>query len=171
MTTIRKLTMRSALRSAASGKLEDGWLYLPNEDDPDLETPCLLIDLDSDEDPLIKASELGFTQEGLDTETIVGTCHAASQFKKNPSDELLLESFIYYWRFDAWLPKPGAPKPLTGEEAQLRDERNFYVSLGEERADVICKTDDCQRGAVKYSVFCRVHHFEMIRKLPCPFWD
>lgn len=171
MTTFRTLTMRTALRDAALAKLEDGWLYLPNEDDPTLDTLCLLLGLDSDEDPLLKANEYGFMQEGLDTATIADVVEAARQFQNPPSDELMLESFIYYWRFDAWLPEPGASAPLTGEDARHLAERNFYDSLGSERPDVPCKSHACQRGAVKYSVFCRTHHFEMIRKMPCPFSD
>jgi hypothetical protein len=48
-------------------------------------------------------------------------------------------------------------------------DRGFYDSLGDERADVSCRSPECGRGAVKLSVFCKVHHFEQIMKSRCPF--
>ena len=49
MNTSRELTMRFALRAAANGKLEDGWLYLPSLDNPRLDTACLLITSDEED--------------------------------------------------------------------------------------------------------------------------
>ncbi|MRW92281.1 hypothetical protein GJ699_19995 [Duganella sp. FT80W] len=163
--------MRYVLRAAAAGKLEDGWLYLPNHENPGLDTACLMIVSDADEDMQLIASERGFSVEGLDTPTIEGTVHAALQFQDSPSDELLLESFVYYWRFDAWLPMPGAPEPPPLEEAKLEWDREFFDSLAAERPEELCRTEGCQRGAIHHSVLCRVHHFEMIRKEPCPFLE
>jgi hypothetical protein len=150
MTTTRTLTMRAALRAAAAGKLEDGWLYLPSAKKPELDTLCLLVTAD-DGDSEAVANALGFPHEGLDTPTIEDTAHAARQFNEAPTDELLLESFVYYWRFDAWLPKPGAPTPPPWEETKLRLDREFFDGLGVERPDVACKAEGCTRGAVQYS--------------------
>lgn len=164
--------MRFALRAAAVRKLEDGWLYLPGPDKPELDTTCLLVaTADSDEDSQTIASERGFPQEGLDTPTIEDTSDAARQFQDPPSDELLLESFIYYWRFDAWLPSPDAPEPEPWEETKLKLDREFFDALGTERPDVSCSEKGCARGAIHHSVLCRVHHFESIKKEPCPFVD
>jgi hypothetical protein len=168
MNTSRSLTVRFALRAAAAGKLEDGWLYLQSSDKPGLDTVCLLVMADDGDNESI-ARKLGFPCEGLDTATIEGTANAARQFQDAPSDELLLESFVYYWRFDAWLPEPGAPEPPPSEETKLRLDREFFEGLGVERPEVACKAEGCAKGAVQYSVFCRVHHFEMIQKEPCPF--
>jgi hypothetical protein len=75
----------------------------------------------------------------------------------------------------AW--KPGNGYVLTLErEARnrasvLQDDRAFYVGLGAERPGVPCRHAGCSRGAVEYSVLCRVHHFESIRGRPSPFDD
>lgn len=48
-------------------------------------------------------------------------------------------------------------------------EREFYDSLGAERSDSPCRREGCERGAVQWSVFCRVHHYESLRGRPCKF--
>lgn len=165
------MTMRSALRAAAAGDLEEGWLFLPSSGRPELETACLMVNADPDDDSAALAADQGFPQEGLDTPTIEDTAKAARLFADPPSDELLLESFIYYWRFDAWLPAPGAPDPLPWEESKRKLDREFFDALGIERSDVPCRATGCSRGAVHQSVLCRIHHFEMIKKESCPFTD
>lgn len=45
----------------------------------------------------------------------------------------------------------------------------YYDSLGSECPDIKCRRQNCERGAVKFSVLCRIHHFESIRQRPCPF--
>lgn len=170
--TVRQLTMRFALRAAAARKLQDGWLYLPGSEKLELDTACLLVAYpDSDEDMQTIASERGFPEEGLDTQTIEDTANAARQFQDPPSDELMLESFVYYWRFDAWLPSPDAPEPPPPELAMMNADRKFYDGLGEENMANPCRNQNCHRGAIQYSVFCRVHHFESIWKRTCPFTD
>lgn len=166
--TYRELTVRQALRDAAGRQLEDGWIYFSASGNPGLDTVCLLV-LSSEDDTQSIAEELNYPYEGLDTPTIEDTASAAQQFQAAPSDELLLESFIYYWRFDAWLPEPGAPEPPPWEETKLKLDRDFFDQLGPEREDVPCRAKGCEKGAVDLSVFCRRHHFEMIRKYPCPF--
>jgi hypothetical protein len=52
---------------------------------------------------------------------------------------------------------------------QLELDRKFYDRLGEERVDVPCRADRCERGAVQFSVFCRKHHFESVQKRASPF--
>lgn len=171
MTASQRTTMRLALRAAAAGKLEQGWLYLASSERPTLDTPCLLVDAGPDDDPEAIAAECGFPEEGLDTATIEDTTECARGFRNPPTDELLLESFVYYWRFDAWLPSPGAPDPPAWEETKKRLDREFFEALGEERRGVHCQSAGCARGAIAQSVFCRVHHFEMIKKEPCPFLE
>lgn len=165
----RSLTMRIALRAAAAGRLEDGWLFLPSDEKPSLDTVCLLVVPDGDDDLQSFAFDRGFPSEGLDTPTIEDTANSARQFEDPPSDELLLESFAYYWRFDAWLPMPGASEPPPWKEVKLRMDREFFDSLGIERPEEPCRAEGCKRGAIHHSVHCRVHHFEVIKKEPCPF--
>jgi hypothetical protein len=169
MVASQRTTMRLALRAAAAGKLEQGWLFLASSETPTPDTPCLLVAAGADDDLEAIAAECGFPQEGLDTDTIEDTTKCARRFSNPPTDELLLESFVYYWRFDAWLPSPGAPDPPPWEEAKKLRDRAFFEALGEERREVPCRSEGCTRGAISQSVFCRVHHFEMIKKEPCPF--
>jgi hypothetical protein len=171
MTVSRRITMRFALRAAAAGKLEQGWLYLPSSKNPTLDTPCLLVAAGPDDDSEAIALECGFSQGGLDSATIEDTAKCACLFRNPPTDELLLESFVYYWRFDAWLSFPGAPDPPPWEETRKRLDREFFEALGEERRGEPCRSEGCARGAIHQSVFCRVHHYEMIKKEPCPFLD
>jgi hypothetical protein len=96
MTTSRLTNMRSALRAAAAGALEQGWLYLESSQSPSLDAPCLMVDADPDDDTEAIAREKGFSQEGLDTATIEDTAKWAGQFQNPPADELFLESFVYY---------------------------------------------------------------------------
>jgi hypothetical protein len=169
MTASRRTTVRFALRAAAAGRLEQGWLYLPTSEKLTPDTSCLIIDAGPDDDMEAIAAEQGFPQEGLDSATIQDTAERARQFKDPPTDELLLESFVYYWRFDAWLPAPGAADPPPREETKKRLDREFFDALGEERHGEPCRSEGCARGAIQQSVFCRIHHYEMIRKEPCPF--
>jgi hypothetical protein len=131
--------------------------------------PSFLFETEQNADCAAIAVEQGFPREGLDTADIEGTAERARQFRNPPTDKLLLESFVYYWRFDAWLPCPGAPDPPSSEEIKKREDREFFDVLGEERCDVSCRSKGCTRGAIRHGVFCRVHHYEMIKKEPCPF--
>jgi len=76
---------------------------------------------------------------------------------------------------------PGQSPPLSAEEraalarqaeeATLASSRSFYDQLGSENAAVPCRRAGCNRGTIRFSVFCRVHHFESIYHCPCPFSD
>jgi hypothetical protein len=170
-----RFTLRELLRRAEAGNLPGGWIYLPTSETPSLDTECLLLaDADGGYDdhgtPLV-AVEQGFPCEGLDSDSTVSTAQWAAQFVNPPTDDLLLESFLYYWRFDAFLPEPGAPEPPPWEEAKRRLDREFYEGLGDERGDVACQGPGCNRGAIHLSVFCRIHHFESIKRERCPFTD
>jgi hypothetical protein len=74
-----------------------------------------------------------------------------------------------------WLPGNGhVPDPEREAKFrawQLQNDREFYDVLGDERPEVPCRTDGCTRGAIKFSVLCRVHHFESVKKRPSPFQD
>lgn len=62
---------------------------------------------------------------------------------------------------------PGQPAP--SEEEERRRQRAFYDLLGPERPGVPCRYSGCSRGAIAYSVMCRMHHFQMVEGKPCPF--
>jgi hypothetical protein len=168
MVDARKTTLRLALRSAAAARLGDCWLFLPQRDGLTPDTECLLVDSD---EPAELAESFGFPIEGLDAQTSQSTGERAVSLKDPPSDELLLESFVYYLKFDAWLPSPGAADPPPWEETKRQLDREFYDALGPERGAVVCRKDGCSRGAIEHGVLCRPHHFEMIRREPSPFND
>jgi hypothetical protein len=174
MATSGVVALRDLLRAALREELPEGWFYLPESSKLDLATPVLLItdadDLEDDEsDRPRAASDRGFPREGLDTPTLVSIALGTTHFASSPSDDLLLEAFIYYHEFDAFLPRPGAPDPPPWPEIEHSLDREFYDSLGPERADVPCRKPACTRGAVAYSVLCRPHHFESVKRKVSPF--
>ena len=160
----------------ADGQLEEGWLYLPENEVWNVDTLGQIIDVDmltesevdENDEPLI-AQEKGLIST-IDAGTIENIVSFAKNLDNEFSDDLLLESFLYYYNYDAFLPSPGF-KPHPPEDHQRKIDRDFYDSLGVEREEVECKKEQCQRGAIKGSVFCKIHHFEMIQNKTCPFAD
>lgn len=77
--------------------------------------------------------------------------------------------------------RPGSFPPRSAEEqARRRQEmeahalahaQEFYQQLGPEDPAVRCRHPGCQRGRIRFSVFCRMHHFESLKHKPCPFDD
>ncbi|MBL4900895.1 MAG: hypothetical protein JKX76_14895 [Colwellia sp.] len=160
----------------ANKSLEDGWLYLPENQKWDATTTGMIIDddelsdseVDENDEPII-AKEKGLVST-LDSGTIESIVASANSLESEITGELLLESFLYYCDYDAFLPCSGF-KPLPHEEHEKKLDRDFYDLLGDELEEVRCKNEVCQRGAIKGSAFCKVHHFEMIQKKSCPFTD
>jgi len=76
-----------------------------------------------------------------------------------------------------WKDGQGPPIPKAeidrrrkdSEEIVLGMQRKFYDGLGPEDNSSRCKHDGCNRGTVRFSTFCRLHHFENVRREPCPF--
>ncbi|MCC2954489.1 hypothetical protein LK542_02540 [Massilia sp. IC2-477] len=62
-------------------------------------------------------------------------------------------------------------RTVKANESLLASDRAFYDQLGPELTDAVCRMQDCERGRIRYSVFCKIHHFEQIRHRPCPFSD
>lgn len=60
-------------------------------------------------------------------------------------------------------PKKKPKMPVT--------DRDYYEYFGEEDSTKPCRKEGCSRGSVKFSVFCRTHHFESVKKKPCPWTD
>ncbi|WP_156416740.1 DUF7716 domain-containing protein [Sphingopyxis sp. A083] len=167
---IRK-SLPDMLRAAVSRGLPQGWVYLP-DGEITVASDCVLIadEAYQDEEELgVIGRQLGFPREGLDTQTIEDVCDAAARLSASPDDEVCVQAFVYYWKFDAYLPSLGAPDPLPADIVLRELDREFYDSLGEERAASRCRREGCERGAVNMSAFCRKHHFEMVRLRPCIF--
>lgn len=80
---------------------------------------------------------------------------------------------------ESWVDGYGPPRGddeaarLAKESADytLKYDREFYDGLGPERQEKQCREAGCARGAIVNSIFCRPHHFESIRRKPCPFSD
>ena len=54
----------------------------------------------------------------------------------------------------------------------IRDDaeaRSFWDSLGSEDGSATCKAPQCTKQTIKFSAFCRRHHFESIRQETCPY--
>jgi len=101
-------TLKEILHSAKTS-LEYGILYLPSNQKWDLETKGLIIDVnsldfsevDEEDEPLI-AKEHNL-EEILESACLEDIVSFASGVKTNPSDEFLLESFLYYFKNDGFL--------------------------------------------------------------------
>lgn len=167
------MTLREVLQQATREQ-PDVWLYLPGEREQwTLDTEAFLINPEFDEQTDEPVLPDGLAQRGLrealDTQTISDCVQWADGLAGRPDDAVRLESFLYYYRFDAFLPKIGAPDPPPFEETRRRLDLEFYDRLGPEEASRPCKRDGCGRGSVQHSVLCRRHHFEMIQHRDCPF--
>jgi hypothetical protein len=80
---------------------------------------------------------------------------------------------------EPWRPGYGPPMSTAELEAhrktveswQLEHDRTFYDSLLPEEPGTQCQREGCQKGASRFSLFCRAHHFENIQGKLCPFAD
>ncbi|MCX6849414.1 MAG: hypothetical protein NTY98_10875 [Verrucomicrobia bacterium] len=165
------MTLREVFHSPPND--DDGdWLFLPgNDSEWSLETQAFFPDLDDETGvPNIEPqyTSLGL-KETLDLGTIESVVLWADRLVGKADDEVRFESFLYYYRFDAFLPKVGAPDPPPADVIMRNLDLQFYDGLGAERGEKPCSEPGCQRGSVKFSVLCRPHHFENVRKKKCPF--
>ena len=108
------------LRHALEAPLEDGWLFLPKAKNWGSDTQGMIIDIDllSDEDLDVEGLPAIAAQNGLiislDNSTIEDIVSVAKQIDDPPSDELLVEAFLYYFEHDAFLPERGyVPLPVN----------------------------------------------------------
>ena len=168
-------TLIQILRQALNSEIEEGWIYLPKDKKWSLNSPAIVLDLDEMDESEVDEEDLPILAkqknliETLDCSTIEDIVDVARRdIQDPPSDDLLFEAFLYYYNYDAFLPERGFKPPPT--EQILHDlDLDFYNQLGEESSEIKCKKDDCGRGKIEMSVYCRVHHFEMIKKKQCPF--
>jgi hypothetical protein len=167
MMQAERSTLGTVLRAAEGRKLTDACVFLHADDDQRWDSECLIVE--NCEQSTEIAIAAGFPVEGLDTPSLEDCAAWAENLEKPPSQRLLLYAFRYYLKFDAFPLQSYAQDPPAAEELKLRELRRFYNLLGEERSDVPCRHEGCSHGAIEHSVLCRAHHFEMVRKEPCPF--
>ena len=167
------MTLREVFHSPPDDAPGD-WLYLPGEHTAwTLDTEAHFPPIDPDSGEPVLASEYSSRgyRETLDLQTIEDIVQGADRLSGRPDDAVRLEAFIYYVRFDAFPDRIGAPDPPPWEETRRQLDRKFYDEFGAEDAARPCKSPGCSRGSVRFSVLCRVHHFEAVSKRPCPFND
>jgi hypothetical protein len=154
----------------------DEWLLIHG--DPihlSLSTDCALsrVEIDEDSEDFDEILPAEYVQRGLvstiDYETLQQCVNWADQLACQQDDETAARFIRYFLRFGACPNTLGAPDPPTLDERRLESDRNFFEALGPEREGTQCKHWSCARGTVKFSVFCAIHHFESVRKRPCPF--
>lgn len=87
----------------------------------------------------------------------VGTALANFERKEYPTG---ISKGEFKWAEDA---------PSQELDRQRREDWSLYNSLGDEDLLRPCKHEGCKRGAIRFSVLCKRHHFEMLHKRDCPF--
>jgi hypothetical protein len=165
--------LRDVFHAAKRKVVHQGWLYLPSDTKWGLDTVGLFVDDEDEHDgnyfPLVAKTQN--LVEALEGATIEDAVDWADMLSGAESDEARLDVFLYYYKFDAFPDKIGAPDPPPADVTIARLDREFYDSLGTERNGTQCKRPGCGRGTVSLSVFCRRHHFENVQRKPCPFTD
>jgi len=166
------MTLREVFQHAKCRTLPKEWLYLPADVEWTPDTDGVFLDWENEEkgaDEVPLVAKQRSLRETLDDETIEQVVDWADRLAGREDDAARLEVVCYYFRFDAFPDSLGAPDPPHGDEIMRRLDREYYDSLGAERTDTKCRHEGCARGTTKFSVFCRVHQFEQVKKKPCPF--
>jgi hypothetical protein len=153
------------------------WLLIKGDPaDLSLDTDCALavVGIDEDSEELDEIIPAELQERGLrttiDYETVKASINWADRLAGQQDDDAAAEMIRYYIQFDSWPDRLGAPDPPSPEEIIARLDREFFDSLGTERDGTTCRREGCTRGAVQFSAFCRIHHFENVKKKPCPFY-
>ncbi len=149
------------INKAKSGQLPKGFIYLPDNYEWNLNSPCVIANID--DASIFKSSGLTYTFASWFISEII---EKASAIQKPLLNETIVKAMIYYLEYEVFLPDLEATPPI---EIQIDEDLLFYDSLGLERIEVNCKNLYCKRGAIKGSAFCRTHHFEMVLKKACRF--
>lgn len=163
------------IRNREGNPHEDWLLISGNEVDLGLDTDCALslIEIDEDSEEFEEIIPADLQERGLrstiDYETVKASIDWGDRLAGRQDDAAAAEMIRYYIRFDSWPDRLGAPDPPPTEEIIARLDFEFFDSLGHEREGTTCRREECQRGTVVFSVFCARHHFENIKKKPCPF--
>lgn len=78
-----------------------------------------------------------------------------------------------YYRIEAadpaaWLE---AATPIADTLRRAAEDRRFFEALGPEVGPERCREPGCTRLRIDPGLYCRCHHFEMVMRRSCPFWD
>ena len=158
------------------GNPDEDWLLISGDGiDLGLDTDCALalIEIDEDSGDFEEIIPAELQERGLrstiDYETVKASIDWGDRLAGRQDDVAAAEMIRYYIRFDSWPERLGAPDPPPAEEIIARLDLEFFDSLGPEREGTACRREGCSQGAVAFSAFCARHHFESIKKKPCPF--
>ncbi len=105
----------------------------------------------------------------LNPDQIHETLSNLRQQKPSPSRSECVAALLYYFHHDAFIQLASEARPLPLRANEWPGDRAFYDELGEERLDTPCRQGACERGAVRFSILCRRHHFESTMGRACPF--
>jgi hypothetical protein len=171
------MTLSAIIATVRSGVgSEEQWLLIAGDEaELSLTTDCELAEVGIDDETDQEIYPFGFEERGLrstiDYQTLEGCIRYADRLSGCTDNSAACEIIRYYLRFDTVPAQLGAPDPPPREVVIAHLDREFYDALGPERPGTRCRREDCTRGAVSYSAFCRPHHFENVKKKTCPFSD
>lgn len=171
------MSLHDVIRQIRSGEgNRNHWLLIHGEaEELGLSTDSVLsrVDVDEDSEDLEEIIPQEFADRGLwstiEFETVRNCIAWGDRLADGPSDEAAADVIRYYIRFDAFPESLGASDPPSPDVIQEKLDREFFESLGEERSGTHCRASNCSRGAVGFSAFCARHHFESVKRRPCPF--
>ncbi len=155
---------------------ESDWLYIQSPAEKlTLQTEADLGCPESDEDSGQEIDPVGFAERRLestiDVQTLEECITWADRLSGSQDNGAVLNVIRYYIRFDAFPETLNPPDPPSGNEILRRLDREFCAKLGPEDSSKQCRRNECNRGVVNLSVFCRRHHFENVKNRPYPFAD
>jgi hypothetical protein len=61
--------------------------------------------------------------------------------------------------------------PIAEPLRRAHEDQGFFSALPPEVGPERCHEPGCTRLRMNPGTFCRCHHFEMVMRRPCPFWD
>src|SRR5262245_61760776 len=102
-------TLIHFLQLALDRKMPSGWLFFATTE-PRGDSECVVVpEAELDDDGLnLAAVAAGFVVEGLDDRSIrTVVIESARLIEDPPPEDLLVEAFVYYWKYDAALPQRG----------------------------------------------------------------
>lgn len=68
----------------------------------------------------------------------------------------------------AWL---DSATPMASALRQMAEDLRFFEALGPDAGPECCREPGCTRLRINPGLYCRCHHFEMVMRRTCPFWE
>lgn len=170
-------TLRAIIQRLRAGDVpREAWLYIVGDAKYlSLDTEAELGCGETDEVTYAEIDPPGFLDRGLkstiDKDTLDDCIAWADRLAGKADDAAVADIVRYYIRFDSCPDKLNSPDPPSWDETTRLLDREFCDKLGQEDSASPCRHEGCTRGVVRFSVYCRRHHFEKIRGRSYPFED